>query len=66
MSEATPLDENELVFSALYLLGNPVMGDAPGWQEITDWKRRLLSAERSAEVLSHIANNPVYFQQWRM
>ena len=64
MSEATPLDENELVFSALYLLANPVMGDAPSWQEITDWKRRLLSAERSAEVLSHIANNPVYFQQW--
>lgn len=63
MSEAT-LDENELVFSALFLLGNPVVGEAPSWQEIADWKRRLLSAERSAEVLSYIANDPVYFQQW--
>ena len=63
MNNSNPLSDNELVFSALNLFANKAVGEPPQWHEIADCHTGALSNQRSAEVLSHIANNPIYFQQ---
>lgn len=57
-------DENALAWAAVSLLGNEPVGDKPQWHEISAWRAGTLPELRSREVLSHIANDPEYFQQW--
>jgi len=64
MNDSDPLDEHEAVFSALQLFGNEPRGAPPQWHELDDFQQHRLPVERSAEVLSHIANSPIHFQQW--
>ncbi|MFK7861768.1 MAG: hypothetical protein AB8B64_23330 [Granulosicoccus sp.] len=58
------IEENVIAYTAITLCGNPPVGAAPQWHELTAWREGTLSTQRSAEVLSHVANDPVYFQQW--
>lgn len=57
-------DENALAYAAISLLGNQGRGATPEWHEITAWREGTLSEQRSAEILSHVANDPEFFQQW--
>lgn len=57
-------DENALAFAAVDLFSNPLKGEPPQWHELAAWRNGSLDEQRSAEVLSHIANNPDCFQQW--
>ncbi len=64
MSDSTDHNDNALAYAAISLLGNEPMGAQPQWHEISAWRDGTLSAERSAQVLSYIANHPDVFQQW--
>ncbi|MFK7853993.1 MAG: hypothetical protein AB8B79_07770 [Granulosicoccus sp.] len=57
-------DDNALAYAAISLLGNEGRGATPEWQEISAWREGTLSEQRSAEILSHVANDPEFFQQW--
>lgn len=61
---STHLDDSELVYSALTLFANSTRGEKPDWQDLEEFRARSLPPERSAEVLSHVANDPDCFQQW--
>lgn len=64
MTDATPLNENEIAFTALSLFRNRAHGVKPDWFEIEAWQQKTLSDARAEEVLSHIANDAECFQQW--
>ncbi|MBX2825069.1 MAG: hypothetical protein KTR33_10095 [Gammaproteobacteria bacterium] len=64
MNESESSGDREAVYSALQLFGNETRGEPPAWHELDDFQHHRLPVERSAEILSHIANSPVYFQQW--
>ena len=64
MSESKDNNDNAYAYAAVSLFGNEPMGEQPQWYELTAWREGTLSAERSAQVLSYIANNPDIFQQW--
>jgi len=57
-------NDNAIAMAAIGLFANEPKGSPPEWHEIHAWREGQLSAERSAEVLSHVANNPDIFQQW--
>jgi len=57
-------NDNALAVAAISLFANDTKGAEPEWHEIHAWREGKLSAERSAEVLSYVANNPDTFQQW--
>ncbi len=65
MSDTNPISDSEVAFSAVQLHHVKPKGNAPSWQEIHDWHSRTLDDARAAEVLSHIAHDPVVFQQWK-
>ena len=56
--------ENALAYAAIELLSNGSHGAVPQWHELAAWQSGSLAQPRSDEVLSHVANNPEYFQQW--
>jgi len=59
-----PTDENVVAYAAVTLCGNSSKGSAPQWEELCAWREGVLDSKRSAEVLSHVANDPACFQQW--
>ncbi|MFK7996273.1 MAG: hypothetical protein AB8B87_19195 [Granulosicoccus sp.] len=59
-----PTEENMLAYAAIALFGNSAKGAVPQWQELAAWRQGTLDSKRSDEVLSHVANDPAYFQQW--
>ena len=64
MNDPDKQTDNALAYAAVSLLGNATQGSKPEWHELSAWRAGTLSAERSAQVLSHVANDPDYFQQW--
>jgi len=63
-SSDDPTEDNTLAYAAITLCANPLQGAPPQWQELVAWRNGTLDNTRSAEVLSHVANNPACFQQW--
>ncbi|MFK8079447.1 MAG: hypothetical protein AB8B97_04115 [Granulosicoccus sp.] len=57
-------EENVVAYAAVTLCGNTSRGAAPQWEELSAWSLGTLDSNRSAEVLSHVANDPICFQQW--
>ena len=57
-------DDNALAYAGVSLFANESRGEVPQWHELSAWRNGLLPEDRSAEVLSHVANDPDYFQQW--
>jgi len=53
-----------MAYAAISLFGNQPQGEEPQWHEIAAWREGSLDTVRAEQVLSHVANNPVYFQQW--
>ncbi len=57
-------EDNALAYAAISLCGNQTRGSAPQWHELAAWHKGTLEPARTAEVLSHVANDPDCFQQW--
>ena len=57
-------EENALSYAAIVLFRNHAHGPAPQWHELAALHAGSLQPPRSDEVLSHVANDPDYFQQW--
>ena len=57
-------DDHALAYAAVSLFANESRGQAPQWHELSAWRNGTLPEDRSAEILSHVANDPDCFQQW--
>lgn len=58
------LEDSGLAYAAISLCGNQTRGAAPEWHELSAWHEGTLTPSRADEVLSHVANDAHYFQQW--
>ncbi len=57
--------EHRQALAALYAFKNKPSGEKPSLQEVDAWRLGKLPEKRAAEVLSYIANDPDYYEQWR-
>ncbi|CAK0772304.1 conserved hypothetical protein [Gammaproteobacteria bacterium] len=49
---------------ALALPAPPPIGEPPTLEEIEAWRLHRLTEPRAAEVMSYVARDPMYYQQW--
>lgn len=62
MNEAD--NDNATAYAGVSLFGNHPAGPPPQWHELTAWRSGKLPEERATQILSHVANDPEFFQQW--
>lgn len=62
MTETDNDNDNAIAYAGVSLFGNRTEGPPPQWHELSAWRSGTLPEKRATQILSHVANDPEYFQ----